>query len=204
MTPTEYAQELELKIAELQGFNKPFRTAVYSAIGKASRRIFVSGINEKGQSFQYNSTDQMYVPNPDNPKSDKAWIQARQKSVMTGKGKYGESTFKTGKKKGQKHVTTYFESYKEFRALQGLESNFVVWKYNNDLMSDYLNAKDVSNASPVEISANEYRQELAREINVKKYEGLSERYGKFLTLQPSEIKYLLEINEKELNLFLSK
>lgn len=191
MTPAEYAAELELKIAELQGLNRPFRLAVYSTVGKMSRRIFVDGQNDQGQTFQYNSTDPIYV-------SD-----ARQKKVLTGKGKDGSDTFKSGKKKGQKHKSTYFDSYKAFREQLGLKSDKVVWILNDDLKSDYLNAKDVQNASPIEVSANEYRQ-VIRSENIEKYAGLSKRYGSFLNLSSSEIKYFYDINEKELALFLSK
>lgn len=191
MTPQEYAAELELKIAELQGQNRPFRLAVYSTVGKMSRRIFVDGQNESGQTFQYNSTDPIYVS------------EARQKAVLTGKGKNGSDTFKSGEKKGQKHKSTYFESYKAFREQLGLKSDKVVWILNDDLKSDFLNAKDVQNATPVEVTTNEYRQ-VIRDENVQKYSGLSKRYGQFLNLSQSEIDLFYKINENELALFLSK
>jgi len=186
MTPAEFAKQLETKTERLKAENRPFKLAVYSTVGDMSRRIFVRGENENGQTFDYNSTDPLYVS------------EARQKKVLTGKGKNGSNTFKDGKK----HKTTYFESYKALREAQGLPSDHVIWKYNGDLMSDFINAKDVQDAKPIEITTNEYRQVIRGE-NITKYSGLSKRYGQFLNLQPAEIKKFYTINEKELALYLS-
>lgn len=180
MTPSEYAEELRRKAEEIKRTNRPFKLAVYSTVARSSQRIFDRGVTADGQSFKYNDTTPLYI----------ADSQAKNKGGITHKGKTGRSVFESGKKAGQRHKTTYFSSYRELRAAQGLETNHVNWTFIGDLKSDFLNTKvgaPTSSAEPVRVNLNEYIQ-VTRGVNVEKYEGLSKRYGQFLNVSPEEIQ----------------
>src|SRR5690606_31005031 len=81
--------------------------AVRDTHAKQVQRIFVDGKNSSdSQIGKYNTTDPLYV----NPKNAPKNTSVR--------GKYGQNTFSNG----NKHKTTYFGSYSEFRQSQGRES----------------------------------------------------------------------------------
>lgn len=196
MSPEEYAEFLRGKIEELRKNNRPFGLAVATSVAQVSKRAFTDKRNEKGESFQYNSTDPVYIRDEDSPRK------------LSHKGKNGSDTYKSGKKKGQKHTTTYFDSYKSFRGAVGRDTDAVDWQLTNDLRSDYGNsskAAPVSQLKPaVQINVNNYITRLTRDNNVKKYGGLSARYGEFLTCSTKEEADFFRINELELGKFLSE
>lgn len=98
--------------------------AVRDTHAKQVQRIFVDGKNsDDSQIGKYNTTDPLYV----NPKN-------APKNTPT-KGKTGKDTFANG----QKHKTTYFESYSDFRASQGRESGNVNLNLFGNLRSAFSN-----------------------------------------------------------------
>lgn len=197
MTPKEFADSLRKKIDELQKVNRPFQLAVLSSVAQVSKRAFSDGMNNKGQSFSYNSTDPLYVSDSQSPQK------------LSHKGKTGKSVFASGKA----HTTTYYDSYKAFRGAVKRDTHPVDWQLTGDLMSDFgsLPAPSSKNPPPLsqlrpakKINPNNYITALDREINIKKYGGLSDRYGDFLELSEKEESEFYRILEGELALFLSK
>lgn len=201
MTPKEHANQLRAKIEELKKNNRPFQLAVLSSVAQVSKRVFSDGKNQAGSTFAYNDIEPVYITDEQSPRK------------LSHKGKFGKSVFASGEKKGLEHTTTYFASYKEFRQSVGRESNFVNWQLNGDLMSDFGSLPRPESKQPPSQSAmkpakkvnpNEYITALDRTNNVKKYEGLSDRFGKFLELSSKEEAEFYRILEGELALFLAK
>ena len=183
MTPGEYADKLRSQLDDLKRNNRPFQLAVYGTVAESCNRIFYSGVTASGSQYQYNDTTPLYVS------------EARQKAVLTHKGKTGKSKFKDGKE----HKTTYFKSYRELREKQGLEAGFVNWTYYGDLKSDYTNSPPQSNtAVPIKINLNWYESRLNRPANLEKYTHLSKRYGDFLNVSPQEETKFYDVLEKQL------
>lgn len=196
MTPDEFAKKMREKIESLRTKNIPLKLSVATSVAQVSTRAFTNKLNEKGEFFRYNSLDPLYIRDEQSPRK------------LNHKGKFGSDTFKSGKKKGQKHKTTYFGSYKEFRAAVGADSEAVDWQLTNDLRSDYGNASKAAPPSKlkpaVQVNVNNYITRLSREHNIKKYEGLSARYGNFLTCSEKEIQDYFRILDLELGNFLAK
>lgn len=198
MTPKQFADSLRKKIDELQRLNRPFQIAVLDSVARVSKRAFSDAQNEKGESFRYNDIEPLYVSDEQSPRK------------LSHKGKNGRSVFAST---GEKHKTTYFQNYKEFRRTVLREDNFVNWQLTGDLMSDYGSLSPPTSKKPpslaklkpaVKINPNNYITKLDREINIKKYEGLSDRYGNFLECSEKEEKEFYRVLEGELALFLSR
>lgn len=197
MTPDEYAQSLRLKIESLRTKNTPFQLAVLTSVATVAKRAFSGKQNDKGQSFSYNSTDPIYISDDQSPRK------------LSRKGKTGRSTFEST---GQPHKTTYFNSYKDFRDNVDRKTDAVNWQLTGDLMSDYGSLQAPGNKNPPnlnelrparKINVNEYITALDRPVNIKKYNGLSDRYGDFLQCSDAEEKQFFEVLEFELNKFLT-
>lgn len=198
MTPQEYADSLRTKIDELKKNNRPFQLAVLSSVAQVSKRAFSDKKNNEGQSFSYNSKDPIYVSDHQSPRK------------LSHKGKTGRSTFEST---GESHKTTYFDSYKAFRDNVQRKTDAVNWQLTGDLMSDYGSLPTPTDKEPPpvnklkparKINPNKYVTALDREVNIKKYAGLSDRYGDFLKLSEFEMKEFYRIHEGELALFLAK
>lgn len=196
MSPDEFAKKMREKIESLRTKNLPLKLAVSTSVGDVSTRAFTNKLNEKGEFFRYNSLDPIYIRDEQSPRD------------LSRKGKYGSDTFKSGKKKGEKHKTTYFGSYKEFRASVDADSEAVDWQLTNELRSDYGNSpkstKPEKLKPAVQVNVNNYITRLSRENNIKKYEGLVKRYGNFLTCSEKEIQDYFRILDLELGNFLAK
>lgn len=117
-----------------------------------------------------------------------------------------ERVFTDGKNKDGRQFEYKSESYKKYRAKRGRETSFVNWQLEGDLKSDFENSPKGSTqgAAPVRINVNEYQSRLVRDINQKKYEGLSARFGPFLEADKQEEQLFYSITEKELALLFSK
>lgn len=160
MSIDEYINKLRTASQEIDS-GKPLLLASTSATQQMITRIFVKGQNETGKTFQYNSTDPLYV----NP------VTSPGKKFPT-KGKTGKDTFTSGKKKGEKHVTGWFESYKDYREAIGRKTDKVYFNLSGDLNSDVANGlRRVNN--------NEYVIELKRPINVEKKKGFNDPDRRF-------------------------
>lgn len=199
-TPRQFAERMRKKLEELQKNNRPFQIAVTSSAAEVAKRAFSDGKNNVGESFNYNSTNPLYISDEQSPRD------------LSRKGKTGRDTFESGKNKGDKHKTTYFDSYKKFRATVGRRDSYVNWQLTGDLMSDFgslppptsKNPPDLGQMKPaVKINVNEYITKLDRPNNVEKYNGLADRFGDFLKTSKEEEKRFFEILDKELANFLS-
>ena len=104
-----------------------------------------------------------------------------------------ERAFNNGQ--NQQGQTFQYKSdwYKRKREKRGFETGFVDWTFEGDLKSDFANApKGSGKAEVIKVDRNEYVTGFVRDINKKKYEGLSRYFGDFL-----------EPNQKEEALFYS-
>lgn len=117
-------------------------------------------------------------------------------------GMISERVFTDGQNEKGERFQYKSPRYKKYRAKRGRETSFVNWQLEGDLKSDYENSPKGSSGQnrPLRINVNEYRSQLTRDINQLKYEGLSARFGEFLTANNQEEKEFFEIVEKELRL----
>lgn len=188
MTAQEFKDRL-LKAAEnLRTENTPFKLAVYSTVAEQAKRIFTDGQSTDGRTHQYNKTTPLYL----NPATTFNGGKIGQPV-----GKNGEKIFKSGKKKGEAHKTVYFESYYDYRGKIGRENSFVNWELSGDLKLDFENPQG-GTPTPIKVSENEYVSGLRRQDNIKKREGLEEKYGKIFFLTDSEKKTFYETVRFEL------
>lgn len=124
-------------------------------------------------------------------------------------GNVSRRAFQEGKDNNGNQYQYKDSWYKQYREDRGRETSFVNWRFEGDLKSDYENAPKGSQPSAVRINAQHY-QSMVRDINEKKYKGLSEGFtgkkggrfagfGKFLELSKDEeanFYRLLELNTR--------
>lgn len=198
ITPQEFADKINLQIAELQRANKPLEIAARSVHALQVQRIFKEGRKSDGSDIgQYNSTNPLYV----NPKTS----PGNTSGIKPPRGKNGDTHFKSGKKEGQAHKTTYVESYRAYKGLIGRNNDKVNLRLSDDLFSDFASPVfDSGNPRPEMISINEYQSRLKRDHNQKKFEGLQfgnkslKGYGVIGKLTTEEKKTFFEVVEREL------
>lgn len=167
MSIDEYINKLRTASQEID-MGKPLLLASTSATKEMVTRIFKLGQNETGKTFQYNSTDPLYVNPKTSPGKDFPPI-----------GKTGWDTFKSGKKKGEKHVTGWFKSYKNYRETIGRFTDKVYWNLSGELNSAVANGlRRVNN--------NEYVLQISRDIDVKKRSGIDEKYNNVFGINKDE------------------
>lgn len=149
--------------------------AVRDTHAKQVQRIFVDGKNSNdAQIGKYNTTDPLYVNPKNSPKNTPV------------RGKYGQTTFTNG----NKHKTTYFESYSEYRQEQGRESTFVNLNLFGALRSAFANGlfKVSEREWVVAIPQGEYL----------KLSGNEDRFGgKISDLTESERNNFIEVIKEE-------
>lgn len=159
--------------------------AVRSAHAEMTTRIFSKGeLTAGGKIGSYDDTKPLYVEDSKLRKSG------------THKGKTGKSI-----------KTSYYKSYKALRQQQGAESAFVNVRFTNDLQSDFANA-DLSSTSNalatpkpqlVRADAKEivYQVSLKRALNIKKKEGLEDKYGEIFAPSEKEKQTFYTVLRKE-------
>lgn len=166
MSTQEFLEKLQRVQLNIATDDTPLKLGSYSAIALQSKRIFTDGLKTDGSQIgQYSTTPAYFTAS-----------QARQKSAVTPPtGKTGKDTFAST---GQKHKSKFFDGgYKEFRAEQGLNSDYINLDYHGDLKSDFENIKG-GFPTTRKVSNQEYITSIfARKDNVKKWEGLQERFG---------------------------
>lgn len=170
----EYIESQKERFEKLQS-GEALEIAVRDTHAKQVQRIFVEGKNsDDAQIGKYNTTDPLYV-NPNNAP----------KKTPT-KGKTGKDTFANG----QKHKTTYFDSYSDFRASQGRESSNVNLNLFGNLRSAFANGlfKVSEREWVVAIPLSEY----------VKIEGNEDRFGaKISALTKEEHNNFIEVIQEE-------
>lgn len=192
MTVDEYNRNLNKFIGDIVKNNRPFGIAVQSTTQKIASRIFVEGRKSNGAEIgQYNSTTPLYV-NPNTSPS--------KKGISPPKGKEGQTTFKNGKP----HKTTYVESYKRFRELIGRPTKNINLVLSDDLFSDFRKGASEFQAKATKINVNQYNIQLDREINGKKIEGLTERFGNITDPMKEEYDGFYKVVDLELRNDLQK
>ena len=197
MLVTEYAKNLGLLLKELERVNRPFAVAVKTVTKDMGERIFIQGKRSDGSQIgQYDTTHPLYV----NPKKVAGAATGNKSLNISGlnppTGKHGDTVFKSGKKAGQPHKTTYVSSYKEFRSRVGRPVDKVNLVLSGDLQSDFINTK--------RIDANHYETVLSRDINQKKMENFNDKYGTISHTTKQEENKLTIISLKELLVDLKK
>jgi hypothetical protein len=198
ITPQEFADKINLQIAELQKSNRPLELAARSVHALQVQRIFKDGLKSDGSQIgQYNTTEPLYV-NPSTSPGNTSGIKPP-------RGKNGDTHFKSGKKEGQPHKTTYVESYKAYKGLIGRNNDKVNLRLSDDLFSDFASPVfDTNNPRPEMISIHEYQSRLKRDHNSKKFEGLQfgnkslKGYGVIGKLTSEEKKIFFQTVESEL------
>lgn len=186
MTPQEYINREKKYYDWLLKTAKPFQISVYNIIAEQAVRIFQDGKKSDGGAIgKYDTKTELYV--------NKKFVKGGGKlGTPRGKpynNKAGRTKFASGKKKGEKHKTVYFNSYKSFREKLGRRVDTVNLQLNYDLFSDWANQaqrKVPKKYDPTKISNFEYQIKLKREINVKKVEGLEEKYGDIFRMTKNE------------------
>jgi len=194
MSPSQLADQLRAKIDDLKRNNRPLKLATASAVAEMSERIFTRGENVAGQTFQYNSTNPIYVDPKDSPKK------------FPTKGKNGKTTFANG----ESHKTGYFDSYKSYKKAIGQKTDHVHFALHNDLKFDFENTRSEGDKpSAIRMSVNEYQVKLERPLNAEVAEGLEAGtnkkvgYGPIFRMSQKEITMYYDILEKELALMFS-
>jgi len=154
-TPEQFEQHIDKKIRQLDVVKVvvfPVATATYD---KFRQRLFGKGVNGNEQKTGRYSTKPMYAS-----KSQFRNTGAFKPQGKTGKGK---------KKNGQPRKSMYLPmGYKQLRSTQGLETSFVDLQYTGDLFTDSSKLKVVKDTVVASVS---------RDINAKKIEGLTKRFG---------------------------
>jgi hypothetical protein len=174
MTTQEYIKRQHDKINLLKSGIAIGKAAQDTHV-KMTKRIFEEGETAQGNKLGYNSTDPLYVnPETQSPKK------------FPTKGKNGNDTFKSGKKKGKKHVTGYFDSYKDFRQTLGLESGFMNLNLTNIFHSDF--GKGV-----VKLEGSAYVSTVTQEAN----KGKLEKFETYFKLNNEERENFKEVLEDE-------
>lgn len=171
LTTTQLIQKYRSSITKIE---HGFERAVDSVHALQTKRIFEDGLRADGGKIgTYNSTKRIYV----NPK------YVPKAKGLSGKGKTGKSKFKNGKP----HKSTFFKSYKAFRASQGAETGFVNFKLFGHLQSDY-------RKPPVRIAPGVYVAGTSNPFNSNKVRHLIKRYGNnIFTLSMDERKELVRL-----------
>lgn len=195
MTPREYAQKLEKQLNTLLTSNRPFALGVTAAHTMMTERIFTKGQSTSdGQIGKY-SDKGIYLKRYSDPVGKRAKkkygiAERNGNGLDPKKGKFGQTEFADG----SKHITSYFQGWKEFRQVQGVESNYVNLNYVGDLKSDF-------ERPAKKIDVNLYEVDLSRDLNNKKAKGNEEHFGKIIFVpSKEEIKELLRVTENELKL----
>lgn len=179
MTLSEHISKMKERIRELENVDKPVFFASNTALAELSERVFQKGQSVSGSTFQYNSTDPLYV-NPKKTFGDTSGIRP-----PTGKpygGKKGRTVFAST---GLPHKTTWVESYKALRGLVGREDSFVNWVANGDLKSDIENRGTLTTKKVMDA---QYKISVSDSENTDKLEGLNTKYPNVFKLSESEKK----------------
>jgi hypothetical protein len=162
MTAEEWGNKLNAKLAQIESGAALFPSAG-SLIAAMQERIFERGEDVTGKTFNYNTTNEMWVADNVGPKG-------------------GSNLGKTGKK----IKTTYYSSYNDFRGAMSRQTGTMNFRLNNELQSDFL-------ASQSNVTGLEVELKLRNEINVKKRSGLEERLNaKIFSPSDSEVELFRE------------
>lgn len=195
MTVKEYLNAQKKKLTDFKRFTVPFALEVRSTVAIQTDRIFNKGLLSSGDKIgKYNTTEPLYV-NPKTSAGKKFTPEGKPIEVVVKKKikklRSFNKTLQIDKTTGRKTIladrkTKWFPSYAEYRKTIGRQIAFVDLRLSGDFFQDFANSKTTQAAKPVKISDTQYNVELKRDINTKKLEGLTDKYGKFANLTKKE------------------
>lgn len=189
MTLEEHISKMRQLAKELVQADKPVYLAANSSLSSFAERVFQKGENVSGSTFQYNSTNPLYV----NP----ATTFGNTSALKPPRGKTGKTKFKSGKN----HKTTWVESYKQLRGLVGREDGFVNWTAQGDLKSDILNNNTLTTRK---VSEAEYKISSENSENQEKLRGLIKKYPNVFELSEADKKVYYKAFEFEFKKLLNQ
>ena len=195
MTAEEFAEKIREKIDRLKSDDKPLRDATVAAHAKMAQRIFEGGKDSSEGSIGSYSTKPIYLKELKDPiggfgkKKEPYGISPRNsKGLNPKRGKAGNTEFKTT---DRARITSYFEGWKGFREVQGLETSVVNLNYTGDMRSDF--SRPIENLAPFKVANNEYVFRFSRDMNNKKARGNEEHFK----------KTIFKLSKEERDLFFS-
>ncbi len=172
----------------------PLKRAAASTLAMQATRIFVNGQNSDGGDIgQYNATDPFYV----NPGTSAGAAKGNKKANVSGLGKPTGKTGKTSFSDGRPHKTVWVQSYKSFKGKIGQPNDKVRLVLSGDLRSDF------SSSQLQKVSTHEYVSGVKRDINVKKAEGLQDKYGPIFYPTKNEIENFFTRAQQEYDLIIA-
>lgn len=180
MTPIEYADKLRLVLIDIERENKPLAIAAADMTARMSERIFVDGRDTDNRPIGEYSRKPIYL-------STKQLEGLKMTGAATSKGKPNKNnvrsdTFKTGKKAGTKHKTTYFAGWNAVRRAAGKPVDVVNLDFIGDLKSDF------AVSSLLRVDVHEYNIRFRSDLNQKKALGNEDRFGKTIFTPSKEEK----------------
>lgn len=212
MTTEEYIAKQRKAFNEIIEKDKPLQIAAKTVVAAQATRIFVEGKNSQGSLIGksgYNDNKEIYV-NPSTSPGKK--FKPAGKPFEFGRTKAGKiknvrSTSRLTKEKGEErasakaHKTRWFSSYKDYRNTIGRRTDVVDWFLSGDLKSDFSNSK--TNPAPRKVNNHEYVSGLKRDENIKKLEGLEDKYGEVTKHTKGEKELFFSTVGKEFQLILT-
>lgn len=170
MTPIEYADKLRLALSEIERENKPLAIAAATMTAQMSERIFVNGQDVNNAPIGVYSKKGLYI-GTDELRALKMAGQATGKGKPNKDGKASD-TFKTGKKAGTKHRTTYFAGWEAVRKAAGKPTDVVNLDFIGDLKSDF------AVSSLLRVDVHEYNIRFRSDENKNKALGNEDHFNK--------------------------
>jgi hypothetical protein len=196
MTTEEYIAKQRKAFTQIIEKDIPLQRAVRDTMAKQVTRIFVEGKNSADSNIgQYDTKRALYVNPNKAPRKGGEKVKGIEGLLPT-QGKTGKQKFADGRP----HKTTFVNNYKDLRNRIGRRTDKVDLFYSGDLKSDISNAK--TGVKPTQVNVHEYVTGLHRPENVKKANGLDEKYGSVLPHTTSEKQNFFYIANKEFQLIL--
>jgi len=159
MTPEEFADKLRRNLQEIEQRDEPLRRASLATHSSMAERIFIKGEDANNSKIGDYSLDSPEYVTPEG-----YWDFA---ALKPPKGKYGNQTFKNGKK----HKSTYVGHYENLRSKIGRQTAFVDFFIRGDFRSDFVGNVQQESFPPAKL----------RELNVNEYYSAFSRSKKDVT-----------------------
>lgn len=174
-TPESFQQHLSEKLRSLKIAEEIVYPVATATMDKMRQRLFQTGTQGDGSKTGNYSTEPIYASKSQFKNTGGFRPQGKNaKKTANGKLKKGQKN----KKDGSERKTMYLPGgYKELRHVQGMETGFVNLQYSGDLFTDFTKLTIVKDSVVAKTS---------REINKKKIEGLTKKYGQSLFKHSNE------------------
>lgn len=153
MTGSEYIASIGKRLNQ-QAMNKAVLASSLTVVADMAQRIFVSGkASDNSMIGEYDTENEIYVPPSATPKK------------VPLKGKDGKTKFKNG----EKHKTSYFESYSTFKKKVSGKNDKVNLRLFGILQSNFATGvSQEGNASVVKLTEENYDKAVGNERRFKK------------------------------------